>query len=87
MRFIVFLEKKCIPFLCLQFEEFEHTLNAVDPSKSDRVQLLKNILKSIKGGEKLPTYSSFDAFNVDANWILDQYKAIFGGLLHLWFLS
>lgn len=68
--------------LYFQFLEFEKSLDTACPSEADGIGLLKSILTTVKSGTNLPTYTSFEAFNVDVDWILDQYKEIFDGLFH-----
>lgn len=73
--------KKLTLFLAfIQFEEFEASLQSIDPSESNGVRLLTKVLAAVKNGGNLPEYTSFEAFNIDINWILDQYTAIFAGL-------
>lgn len=65
--------------LYLQFEVFENSLKSAQPSKAKAVRLLIETLESVKTNSNLATYTSFNAFHIDVNWILNQYVAIFSG--------
>lgn len=67
----------------LKFAEFEASLAvADDPAKADAIRMLSKILGTVKSG-RVPDYTiagGFESFNIDVDWILDQYKTIFAGL-------